>query len=117
MQDNIARHFGEIREDAASQADEYDSRLTVQNVRFEAALNNMTQGLCMFDGRGRLVVVNRRFIEFFGDITPGTKISELVKRPSLVGMLSATNEDFFTRKLDDDRMFVVSRQSIAAGGL
>jgi diguanylate cyclase (GGDEF)-like protein/PAS domain S-box-containing protein len=33
------------------------------NVRFDTALSNMTQGLCMFDERKRLVVWNKRYAE------------------------------------------------------
>jgi methyl-accepting chemotaxis protein len=32
---------------------------------FRAALNNMTQGLCMFDGAARLVLCNERYIEMY----------------------------------------------------
>src|ERR1700737_3489271 len=39
--------------------------LEEQNLRFEAALNNMTQGLCMFDRDKRLVVSNRRYAEMY----------------------------------------------------
>src|ERR1700686_795858 len=44
----------------------------VANVRLRAkyrlirsALNNMTQGLCMFDGAARLVLCNERYIEMY----------------------------------------------------
>jgi diguanylate cyclase (GGDEF)-like protein len=37
-----------------------------QNVRFDAALNNMVLGLLMYSPAGRLVVSNRRFAELFG---------------------------------------------------
>ena len=59
-------HFRQLseREAAASQ-------VNIQNARFNAALNNMTQGLCMFDADKRLVVSNdvqiirpRRFRSF-----------------------------------------------------
>ena len=46
--------------------DRRDRDLTLQNRRFDAALNNMTQALCMVDAGDRLVVYNRRFAEFFG---------------------------------------------------
>jgi len=36
-----------------------------QKGRFEAAVENMTQGLCMLDAQGCIVVLNRRFIEMF----------------------------------------------------
>jgi hypothetical protein len=49
-------HFRQLseREAAASQ-------VNIQNSRFTAALNNMTQGLCMFDADKRLVVSNERY--------------------------------------------------------
>src|SRR5437588_13119368 len=37
-----------------------------QNVRFDAALNNMSQGLCMFDADQRLIVCNARYVKIFG---------------------------------------------------
>ena len=37
----------------------------IQKERFDTALNNMAQGLCMADGSGTLSVVNRRFTELF----------------------------------------------------
>jgi diguanylate cyclase (GGDEF)-like protein len=116
MQNSIARHFGEIEDDAATQADAYDSRIAVQNARFEAALNNMTQGLCMFDGRGRLTVVNRRFVEIFGSMTLGTPVSELARKPALAGIFAPTAGSFFTQQTDGGQMLAVSRQGIAAGG-
>ncbi len=35
------------------------------NFLFEAALNNMAQGLCLFDSQQRLPIANRRFSEIF----------------------------------------------------
>ncbi|GLS45405.1 sensor domain-containing protein [Methylobacterium brachythecii] len=43
-----------------------NAQLVEQNRRFDAALENMTQGLCMFDEQARLVVWNRRYLEIFG---------------------------------------------------
>ncbi len=40
--------------------------LRTQNTRFDAALQHMGQGLCMFDREGRVVVHNRRFADMFG---------------------------------------------------
>ena len=40
--------------------------LTEQIRLFDAALQNMTQGLCMFDAQSRLVVSNRRYRDIFG---------------------------------------------------
>lgn len=43
-----------------------NSQLTEQNRRFNAALENMTQGLCMFDAESRLLVWNKRYLDIFG---------------------------------------------------
>jgi diguanylate cyclase (GGDEF)-like protein len=37
-----------------------------QNLQFDAALNNMAQGLLMYDPAGRLIISNRRVAELFG---------------------------------------------------
>jgi diguanylate cyclase (GGDEF)-like protein len=49
---------------------ERDHGLHTQNARFDAALNNMSQGLCMVDAAQRLIVCNTRFLELFG-LSPG----------------------------------------------
>jgi diguanylate cyclase (GGDEF)-like protein len=61
---------------------ERDLELRVQNERFDAALNNMSQGLCMVDADERVIVCNRRFAELFRlsseAIAPGDAIAEIV---------------------------------------
>ena len=43
-----------------------NKKFETQNIRFHAALNNMAQGLVMYDRDGKLVVTNRRFAEIYG---------------------------------------------------
>jgi diguanylate cyclase (GGDEF)-like protein len=45
------------------------AELHATNLRLDAALKNMSQGLCLYDSENRLQVVNRRFCEIF-DISP-----------------------------------------------
>ena len=40
-------------------------RMHVDNKRMGVAINNMSQGLCMFDGNERLVICNRRYLELY----------------------------------------------------
>ena len=58
-----------------SYSKEQEDSLRQINVRLDAALDNMSQGLCHFDRENRLEVVNRRFFEIFGlsreQIQPG----------------------------------------------
>ena len=41
------------------------AELEAMNVRFDAALNNMSQGLCMFDAEQKVVVSNARYGEIY----------------------------------------------------
>jgi diguanylate cyclase (GGDEF)-like protein/PAS domain S-box-containing protein len=54
------------------------TELARTNMRFEAALGNMTQGLCLFDAEKKLVIANNRFRDMYGlpaELTvPGTPL-------------------------------------------
>ena len=53
------------------------------NLLLDTALNNMSQGLCMFDAEARLVVCNRRYIAMYGLSTdvakPGCSLRDLLR--------------------------------------
>ena len=60
-----------------------DREIGIQNGRFDAALNNMSQALCMVDAEERLVVCNHRFTELFGlslEPMPGMAMDDLIGR-------------------------------------
>ena len=60
-----------------------EASLRQTNWRLDAALDNMSQGLCLFDAQQRLEVVNRRFFEIFGlprdKIQPGSTFREILE--------------------------------------
>jgi methyl-accepting chemotaxis protein len=51
--------------------------------RISAALDNMTQGLCMFDGDARLILCNERYLDMYGltrqQAYPGAHLRELLE--------------------------------------
>ena len=53
------------------------------NLLLDAALENMTQGLCLYDAQNRLEVFNRRYLEIFGlppdRIKPGITFREVLE--------------------------------------
>ena len=59
------------------------SRLEVANKSLDAALNNMSEGLCMFDREHRVVVSNDRYLTMYGlspeQARPGTAFSDLLQ--------------------------------------
>lgn len=66
-----------------------DEELKEQNIRFEAALSNMAQGLCMYDADGRLLVCNRRYLEIYGFsdevVKPGVTLKRVLEHSRAVG--------------------------------
>jgi diguanylate cyclase (GGDEF)-like protein len=58
------------------------ARLREQNLQFDAALNNMTQGLCMFGPDARLAVCNARYIQMYrlppDKVKPGYTVHDLL---------------------------------------
>ena len=75
-----------------------ETELREQNRLFDAALNNMTQGLCMFDKDARLVVRNQRYLTMYGlspdVVKPGCTLRDLMqhrKEPGLVLLATPSN--------------------------
>ena len=62
-----------------------EATLKSQLAQSTAALDNMSQGLVMFDSSSRLVVCNRRYLEMYGlspDIVkPGFTLREIARTP------------------------------------
>ena len=97
---------------------ERDRALHIQNVLFDAALNNMSQGLLMTDRDHGLIVYNRRFTDLFAidpsTLAPGLPTAEIFARMKLSGQLTAeafTNIQMKQRALTEARQsgtFVVS---------
>ena len=58
-------------------------RLQIDNAHMRVAVNNMSQGLCMFDGNERLVICNRRYRELYqlpDDVAkPGSTLTSLLE--------------------------------------
>ena len=79
-------------------------RLQANNRRMRVAINNMSQGLCMFDGNERLVVCNQRYKDLY-------KLSDDIVRPgrTLAGLLEyRIANGTFSRDPDEYRRELVS---------
>jgi diguanylate cyclase (GGDEF)-like protein len=64
-------------------------KLTATNLRLDAALDNMSQGLCLYDTHNQLSVVNRRFCEIFNlppeRIQPGMSFRDVLELSMAAG--------------------------------
>ena len=66
-----------------------DRRLREQNLQLASALDNMTQGLCMFDGSARLIICNERYLDMYGltreQAYPGCPLRDLLEYRQATG--------------------------------
>src|SRR5262249_61109761 len=109
--------------------------LSEQYRRFDAALNNMSQGLCMFDSHLDVIVCNRRYIEMYGlspDIVkPGVSMREVMEHSCAIGNHPDTTpaqlhrdyverlregEHTLHRHLSDGRIIKLNHKRLEHGG-
>jgi diguanylate cyclase (GGDEF)-like protein len=90
-----------LRIDQAHARDEASRILREQNL--DAALNNMSEGLCMFDGQKRLVICNARYATMYGlppRLTkPGTSLVEILEYRVRAGTSYGDPETFIADRL------------------
>ena len=110
-------------------------RLRYRRARLLAALNNMSEGLCMFDGATRLVLCNDRYVEIYGLdpalAKPGVLLRDLLAQRKRTGTFAGEPERYIAdtmrrmreakamldvRELPDGRVISVSSRLMADGG-
>lgn len=139
---NRTRKFEEIinqLSQARQQVEGSQIELQDQKLRLDTAINNMGDGLCMFDAEKRLVVCNDRYAKMYRLpselLRPGTPHHVIIKHRITSGMLKgATSENAAKQvisnlgtlptnttssridELADGRLICVTRQPMADGG-
>jgi methyl-accepting chemotaxis protein len=127
-------HFRQL-----SERESATSQIETQNTRFTAALNNMTQGLCMFDAERRLVVSNEPYARMYGLppelVKVGTPHKTIIAHRVTQGILEGDKTDSAADqklaalsthstektssrvdKLADGRLIKVTRDPMPGGG-
>jgi diguanylate cyclase (GGDEF)-like protein len=109
--------------------------LASAHAQIDAALNNMSQGLCMFDQDGQLVVRNERYLRIYGmpsnTIRPGTNFVDVLKYKQRAGNFTGDPRQFAedlrtrlaqgqmvntTHELADGRIIEVANEPMIGGG-
>jgi NO-binding membrane sensor protein with MHYT domain/methyl-accepting chemotaxis protein len=112
-----------------------DRRVREQNMRLAAALDNMSQGLGMFDESARLILVNDRYRQMYGlsadEAKPGCTLRELFDQRSKIGTFSGDPEAYLTEvlrdlragkstdrilEMGDGRVYSISNRPLPGGG-
>ena len=87
-----------------------------QSLRFDVALNNMSQGLVMFDAMSRLVVINTRFIEIYGlspeVVKPGLSLLNLLKHRKERGSFGGDPEEYHAKILAQIAKRTLTKQNV-----
>jgi hypothetical protein len=82
-------------------------RLNTQNSRLSDALDNMSQGLNMFDAQSRIVLVNRRYIEMYAlspqVVRPGLTLRELIQHRKDTGLFTGDVDSYCANILESMR--------------
>jgi diguanylate cyclase (GGDEF)-like protein len=80
-------------------------QLEMQNLRFDAALNNMSQGLCMCDGEKKLVVCNAPYARMYRLppelVQPGTPFIDIIKHRLATGLHVEQSPNDYLRDLQE----------------
>jgi diguanylate cyclase (GGDEF)-like protein len=93
------------RQQSARLLRERDAEVAHDKIRLEAAVNNMSQGLCMFDGERRLVICNMQYAKIYDLpaelVKPGTSLEEILAERLRHGLYPVGGADaYFQRRLD-----------------
>ncbi len=73
-------------------------QLTVEKQRLDTAINNMSQGLLLFDSSERLIVCNGRYIEMYGlspeVLKPGCTFREAIEHRQATGSFNGDIDEY-----------------------
>jgi methyl-accepting chemotaxis protein len=82
-------------------------RQQARNTRLVDALDNMSQGLCMFDAKTHIVVVNRRYIDMYAlspqIVKPGCTLKELIRHRKDTGLFTGDIDSYCQMIIDGMR--------------
>ena len=130
-----ARTFEDLRQ---NQARLYAAQLQerAQHQRFEAALGNMSQGLCMFGADSRLIVTNQRFCDIYqlapAAVVPGNLMIDVLNTSLLLvdhanevpdlalrehlALASRRSSAVLLQELPNGQVISISHEPMAGGG-
>ncbi len=114
---------------------ESEKRLVEQHRLLQAAVDNMADGLIMFDGEARVVVCNQRYLQMYNAspevVRPGCSLRDLLLHRKATGGFFGDVEDYIAdsfartatgapstkiKEFDDGRVLQIRDHPLAGGG-
>ena len=77
-----------------------EAKLRAQEAKLDTALQNMSQGLCMFDAQGRIILFNERYVKMMGvsdEFLLGRSLLDLFRHRKASGDFEGDPEEFYQR--------------------
>jgi diguanylate cyclase (GGDEF)-like protein len=124
----------QVFKDNAVELLERKVQLEQVNLQLDVALNNMTHGLCMFDGGQKLIICNARYASMYAlpapMTKPGTPLAKILEYRNVNGTLGARPDDsrvdavrigdggsrHSIEELPDGRIISIGHQTMPDGG-
>jgi diguanylate cyclase (GGDEF)-like protein/PAS domain S-box-containing protein len=95
-------------------------RLELQKQQLDTALNNMTQGLVLYDASARIILCNRRYIDMYGLSTdvvkPGCHFRDLIRHRQETGSYDGDVDEFCSTIMRNVAQGKVTRMTMESGG-
>jgi diguanylate cyclase (GGDEF)-like protein len=131
--DAINRNLEQLVAKRTSELRAREEDLQAQNMRFDTAMSNMTQGLLLFDSSRQLVVCNQRYIEMYGlspqIVKPGCTFRDVIAHRKATGSFAGDVDEYCARVLNniglrnsmvvetrDGRSIQIANEPLADGG-
>jgi diguanylate cyclase (GGDEF)-like protein/PAS domain S-box-containing protein len=131
----LLRAAAESQETVARDHEALIAHLQAQAARYQAAIDNISPGVCLFDREARLILANRSFAEIYGltpdQVPPGATLREITERRIAAGACPMSVEDYlalsasinaagetkvWTLGLGDGRTVQIRHQPMPDGG-
>ena len=133
--DAKTRNLEQLVANRTSELQARERDLQAQNVRFDIAINNMTQGLLLWDSSSRLIVCNERYIAMYGlssaVVKPGLSLRDLLIHRKEIGSFKGDVDEYCssvlrgvalgktvgnTTETPDGRSILIVSKPVANGG-
>ena len=117
LRGSIAASNEAQRRSILTQASALGNTIEAKQNQFLAAMNNMTQGLCMLDADLNLVVFNEPFSRMFANFRLGASAKEVLADPRFHRFLEPHETGVFMHETPNGDVLQIKRRGVRGGGL
>ena len=134
--EQLNRGLDQLVQERTAELRDREFELQAQNLRFDAALENMPQGLCMFDRNERLIVCNERYGQMYGlsaeQTEPGVTLRSILEARVGAGFITPNDAERYVEHslakvrsrepyyaehpMGDGRTFAINHRPMPDGG-